>query len=610
MWILDYPINDDPNASKKSHLLNEAENCIIGRSVHAQYGTNKKKISKIQFVLSFSEHNLILDNRGKGRFNLNDEYIPNGKCYEFKRDNPIVRDLHFSFRSEPFEFRVYYKPFVISDEDSCQALVSHGFPAEYNDDQQTINYYLLKSTDTLGGLMDLCERNITIHIVTRDFVEQLQSAISDLYKDFKKYWPYETPITVYSIGDKLHGKFNKVNNVDLYNVEEDEISRLSWKSCLWNDDDKIQNLEGFKGLLVGRDTIVYDMIWRKEDERKRDVVMIDDEEEEELDKPSPKRLKVDRSKSSVFSGLKTMMNFGADDDFEVIKTEEPEKPVPEETNDDETNIEPLQSERSESERSESSSPSGLKKTEFLKVDVSNLAGIPNSEDNSPKKVASFTKAPLKKLGNQEDSLVHAFQEAKKEKEQQAEQDDALLEKLDSTGKMRAKVTRFKIQAPVGVGRGPRVYQPAAHEYFADPRWANRVDFSRFHKANFLEGNPITDSTVKGIKMHKAQYQSGGLSAAEKEMIQFNDGIKDLDQEFEGPRRGGKRKRTNTDSGLFVDSDPEEFEDLENDAEEPSYHRRNHKRTPHSITPNLITIEDSSDSDSDDDIPSFKRRARH
>ncbi|VEU22775.1 DEKNAAC103849 [Brettanomyces naardenensis] len=555
MWIIDFP-----STLPSTHLLYESKEYIIGRSDRSQFHSDIKKVSKVQFILSFSDHNLLLNNHGKGRFDLNGDFLPNGQKYQFKKTDTEAKDLRFSFRSQHFEFRIYYLPFIINDRPCAEELVSKGFPAE-SSQLSNLSHYIIEPDDNLNTIIELCRNNQDIQILTRDTIERILSHIDDLATDFTKYWPIQAAITIYvEDGDEdaiyLENAFKPTSNIEIKIISKDKVNTLPSNCVLWSKHGKI---EGFEGLIVSGSSLVFDVLKKN------------------LEKRSIKR-------STAISGLATMMDFGMDD-FTVIKTQGGE-----EQGEEEQSLSPdgppasssrhdlvadSQSEDDEQPASVLPPPEKLidnhsvspSPTKFLKIDVSKLDEIqgPATGSDSPKDRSSASA-----------DLVRAFQEAKKIKEINAERDQS-----PNGETVKCKVTKFKL-TEVKLRSGPRVYESTAAGLYSDERWNNRVDYSRFRKKTFVDGNPITDSTMKGIQMKKSNYRSDNLgqitSQAEDELMDFNAGIGEVDREFEVPSR--KRKET----ALFVEDDQDDNDDFE-----PSFHSRHREE--------------------EDDVPTFKRRAR-
>lgn len=639
MWILEYPNNDFSDDKRKtSHLLLESTPYVIGRSAHAQFHTDKKRISKIQFVISFDHHSLIVDNRGKGKFNLNGEYIPNGKCFEFQPKIKAVRNLQFSFRPEPFEFIIRYEPFAINDDQCVQKLKAQGYPAEYSVDSLKISHYLVSSSSTFKDLAEICKsRNDPLIFITQQFIDALILHAKDIQADFVTWWPREKALDVYYFEEDVTETFARVSNLHFIRIERGKIADLPKNALLWCISDMIGGIR-FQGLTVNENSIVLNSI-------KWNAGQFDDAD---IAKQPARTISVDTKKSkrrklnthSAFSNLPTMANFGGDDDFEVIKTQESQHI---ETEAPKTFIEDSQSEEDKSRDEENKDAEiGLqpKKTEYLEVDMDQFA---SSKDVSGLNLTDNKETINDNCQDNSDSLLRVFQKAKATKVEQAKKDNELLDSLDKTDPLLVKVRKIKLTEFKGP-TGPKRYDSAIHGLFGNSRWSNRIDYSKFRKISFTESNPITDSTVKGIRMKKASYNSDGVvnggqvtNRGQDEMMDFNSGIKELDKEFQPQtrkrssaiNRWSKRRTTKSrPSNLFV-VDDESDEDLVDDREEPAFFSRTSTQRKnadfggriddrqHNL--DLTMDEDFGDEnnnsgkaneeeDDEDDIPTFRRRS--
>lgn len=640
MWILEYPNNDFPDDKRKtSHLLVESTPYVIGRSAHAQFHTNKKRISKIQFVISFDNHSLIVDNRGKGKFNLNGEYIPNGKCFKFQPKIKAVRNLQFSFRPEPFEFIIRYEPFVINDDQCVQKLKAQGYPAECSVDSLKISHYLVSSSSTFKDLAEICKsRDDPLIFITQRFIDALILHAKDIWADFVTWWPREKILDIYCFEDDVTETFAGVSNLHFIRIERGKVADLPKNALLWCKSVMIGG-KTFQGLAVNENSIVLDSIkWNAGQFYDADTVK-QPARTISVDTKESKRRKLDTH--LTFSNLPTMANFGGDDDFEVIKTQESQHI---ETEAPKTFIEDSQSEGDKNKDEENNNAEKdlqPKKTEYLEVDMDQFA---SSKDVSGLDLTDNNKKTINDNSQDDsDSLLRVFQKAKATKVEQAKKDNELLDSLDKTDPLLAKVRKIKLTEFKGP-TGPKRYNSAIHGLFGNSRWSNRIDYSKFRKISFTESNPITDSTVKGIRMKKASYNSDGLvnggqvtNRGQDEMMNFNSGIKELDKEFQPQtrkrssmiNRWSKRRATKArPSNLFV-VDDESDEDVVDDREEPAFFSRTSTQRKNADFRGRIDdrqhnldltmdedFEDENNSagkaneeeDDEDDIPTFRRRS--
>ncbi|QPG74657.1 hypothetical protein FOA43_001989 [Brettanomyces nanus] len=575
MWIIEYPISDEPHSEQRGHLLEESKRYIIGRSPRSDFHTEKKKISKVQFVVSFKNHDLVVDNKGKGKFDVNGDYLPNGKCYGFSKRDKEVKDLHFSFQSEPLEFRIRYKRFVLNDRATVEELNSKGVNAEFSLDADQVSHYLIGSDDTMDTIMGIFRRNRHLKLMTREFVESILIHVADLKDDFERNWPEQRDMIVFVVDDndyeRMKDIFAEESSVKIRRVKDP--GELASNTAVWKGTGR--GFGTFEGLNVSEMTLIYDIL-RKEAEPPR--------------KQTRRTIRRPIRRPNAISGLQTMMNFDIGDDFKVIKLEDSAKSL-------DTTLQVVGDSQSEVEedeiRTNEEDIPTPRKTQFMKVDMTDIEKV---QDKSELTTDSRSSELIKLEAETSDSLVKAFQGVKKAKQIDAQQEKSLIESMDKAGTPGVKVVKFKVSEDE-IQRGYKVYQPASYGVFSNPEWTNRKEYSRFKKTAFPDGNPITDSTVKGIKMKMAEYKSnciygedGKMSKAEKELLDFNSGLEDLDNEFEvanKKRSGdvlGSRKKFKTNTALFVDSDS-----IEDDFE-PSFRRK------------LQVVEE-------DDVPTFRKRRR-
>lgn len=652
MWILEYPDSELSGEEKKTlHLLFESSPYIIGRSAHAQFRTDKKRISKVQLVISFTDHALIVDNRGKGKFNLNGEYIPNGKCFKFQPKIRAVRNLRFSFRPEPFEFSFKYKPLVINHEENVKQLKKEGYPAEYSADLSIVSHYQVPPNVTFRDLAAMCQkREDPLVFITQQFIDALLLHAKDVQTDFRMWWPKEEVLDIYYTEEETYKTLlGNISNLHFVHVENEKIAGLAKSTLLWSNQETSYKCK-FQGLVVCESSKLLNCInWKTgnfSDSKitKRTATNIIPESR------STKKRKI--YSHSALLNLPTMANFGGDDDlddFEVIRTQEPEQeqevrttssPIEEEDKDKDKNEDKGTDNDPNIEIPKDKNELQPRKTEYLKVDMDVFA---NSRDVSGLDLIEDSENEIKNQGeDNSDSLLRVFQKAKARKMEQAKKEDELLDSLDKTGTLAVKVRKIKL---TGLKRpaGPKRYDSSTRGLFGESKWSNRVDYSKFRKISFTESNPITDSTVKGIKMKKASYNSDGVSVGqvtnrgEKEMMDFNVGIKELDNEFEPStrkrpfwiNRHSKRRATKPkQSSLFVTGDDSNEDEEVDDTEEPiffssrSTQRRNlHSRDDLGDEPNdfrpeankIYEVEDGDDNgenedEDEDDIPTFRKRS--
>lgn len=468
----------------------------------ADFRVDFKKVSKRQFRVTFHDHDLMIDNAGKGLFDLNGDALGSSKVYKFTRFEKVSRALAFS-TSYGFQFTIRYQPFVLNDKPTVDELISRGVAVEYSPSVATCSHYLIKNDMTLSNASKLSQESPHIALITRQFVDEI--TMEDEFK-----WPQQAPTTVYTSEEKSF----PAGAIELKPYDGSE-------GLLWGAPPSDYN-----GLTVSDDTKLYDILSGEAGERPR------------------KR----RKRAAAISNLQTMIDYPMED-FEVIRTEESEThPV-----------------ESEPEEGDSVHVSKENPTTFTKVYVSD-----NEEDNEP-------------VANAEDNLVKAFQTVKRVNRENEAADEELI-KAETV----AKVTKFKVTS---VSNRARTFVSRG---LSNPDWVNRKDYSKFHKTVLPQGNPVTDSTVKGIPMKSFRPDTAGrLTEAEKALLRFNDGIDEMDSEFDttSKKRAASTRRQpparrqapsrRQRSALFVSSD----------EDEPSFKRN----------------QPVSSDDEPDEMPRFRRR---
>ncbi|GME74608.1 unnamed protein product [Ambrosiozyma monospora] len=242
---------------------------------------------------------------------------------------------------------------------------------------------------------------------------------------------------------------------------------------------------------------------------------------------------------------------------------------------------------------------------YMAIDLDQLE---KSMQQDEEQLIGPQKAKLKREEKDVTNLKQAFQKAKSIR-MKTEQESKYIEEET---KPDIKISTFKVNFSADFA--PSVYQ-GSDTMFSNPDWKNRVNYSTFKNTNKGDFNLVMDSTIQGIKMKKAsEYKSDrDVNADEmEELIEQEDGIAELDQEFEVPsrkrgqsqtqpaRRATQRRKTASRSSLFVG-------DSSDDDNEPVYGSTQRTRESH-VPPTRYNNANSDDS-SDDDMPVFKSRKR-
>lgn len=177
--------------------------------------------------------------------------------------------------------------------------------------------------------------------------------------------------------------------------------------------------------------------------------------------------------------------------------------------------------------------------------------------------------PAKKLksSHPKEALVDVFKKTKQIKIDRMEKEKELINSIKANNEV-AKVTKFKV---IRKAVNPHVYSGHKIIYNNDPKWENRLNYSKFSKINNTsQYNPILDSTIKTVKFKSSSYKS---NERQINLFQNEYMIPELDTMFETRPRQSQiitrniefenRKREPT---LFVDSD---YEDTQYNTKESS-----------------------------------------
>lgn len=223
-------------------------------------------------------------------------------------------------------------------------------------------------------------------------------------------------------------------------------------------------------------------------------------------------------------------------------------------------------------------------------------------------------------------LAEVFKRTKQMKMDKISEDEKLLHTLQGRNNDSSVVKIKKFQVNLQGGSNPKVYSNFRMAYGSDPRWENRLNYSKFAKTTTgSEYNPIMDSTIKTVKFKNSNYKSNELQV---NLNQHDDIIPELDSMFgdgsaaappseQFPSR--KRRRETT---LFVDSDDEgsqaidaheSFRDIvtshNNVKDTPSLTTNFDKRKTFPVDHRNFRDNYSANEGDDDDTPVFKSRRR-
>ncbi|GAV30060.1 hypothetical protein PMKS-003566 [Pichia membranifaciens] len=221
-------------------------------------------------------------------------------------------------------------------------------------------------------------------------------------------------------------------------------------------------------------------------------------------------------------------------------------------------------------------------------------------------------------------LAEVFKRTKKMKMDKIFEDEKLLHSLQRKDNDSSVVKIKKFQVDLQGGSNPRVYSNFRMAYGSDPRWENRLNYSKFVKTTTdSEYNPIMDSTIKTVKFKNSNYKSNELQV---NLNQNDDIIPELDSIFGDtsagappPQQFPSRKRIR-EATLFVDSDDEGSQAIdahesfrEIAASDNSIRGMPPSRTKFDKTKTQTDHTNFSDhyqtNEDDDDTPVFKSRRR-
>ncbi|TID28273.1 hypothetical protein CANINC_002586 [Pichia inconspicua] len=224
--------------------------------------------------------------------------------------------------------------------------------------------------------------------------------------------------------------------------------------------------------------------------------------------------------------------------------------------------------------------------------------------------------PAKKLKSvkPKEALVDIFKKTKQMKIERLEKENELIDSMKNSN--GAKVSKFKVVRNV---INPQVYSGHKVMYNNDPKWENRLNYSKFSKINNNTNyNPILDSTIKTVKFRSSNYKSNERQA---NLFQNDDMIAEIDTLFESRHRKSDMSSRNRELGnrkkeptLFVDSD---YEDTQYNTNE-SYSLSNSKAAGKNDTNNQhFGVFNTSSGTSpltshvlqDDETPVFRSRRR-
>ena len=249
---------------------------------------------------------------------------------------------------------------------------------------------------------------------------------------------------------------------------------------------------------------------------------------------------------------------------------------------------------------------------------------------SPKKMKIEETKTTDVLSKNNKSLADVFKRTKQMKIEKLAQDEQLVNSIDNkNGTNAVKVKRFVLS--INNWENPKIYTNFKRSFESDPRWENRLNYSKFvKKTNGSDYNPIMDSTIKTVRMKSSNYKSNEMQV---NLDQDDDIMPELDVLFDkfknpqppkmqqpDPSNSRKRRREPT---LFVESDYEDTQpasayDSPNSerTEEQSIaigHTDNKQTEEYSKVPQITAARRGqsvfTSVESDDDTPMFRSRKK-
>lgn len=158
-------------------------------------------------------------------------------------------------------------------------------------------------------------------------------------------------------------------------------------------------------------------------------------------------------------------------------------------------------------------------------------------------------------------LVDVFKKTKQLKMDKLLNDEKMVNDLKYSNNNMVKIKKFHVKLQGNNGQSnPKIYSNYGMSYGSDPKWKNRLNYSKFHKiSNGSNYNPIMDSTIKTIGFKNSNYKSDELQV---NLNQNDDMIPDLDSMFpsEGINTVPSTTQRSRELTLFVESD---YEDTQN-----------------------------------------------
>lgn len=177
----------------------------------------------------------------------------------------------------------------------------------------------------------------------------------------------------------------------------------------------------------------------------------------------------------------------------------------------------------------------------------------------PSKKPKLSSTPTLPPSN--DHLAEVFKKTKQMKMEKISEEEKLLNSIQKKENDPNVIKIKRFQVNLHGGSNPKLYSNYRMAYGSDPRWENRLNYSKFVKTtNGSDYNPIMDSTIKTVKFKNSNYRSNELQV---NLNQNDDIIPELDSMFGDTTTtsappvqfsGHKRRR---DTMLFVDSDEED-----------------------------------------------------
>lgn len=213
----------------------------------------------------------------------------------------------------------------------------------------------------------------------------------------------------------------------------------------------------------------------------------------------------------------------------------------------------------------------MKNVEQNLADLNLKRPLDEKIDLEPPAKKPDTKEKMISSGNNK-SLADVFKKTKQMKMERLAQDEELVKCFDKN-RLQTNVKVKKFSLSISSSENPKIYTNYRRSYESDPKWENRLNYSKFVKrTNGSDYNPIMDSTIKTVRLRSSNYKSNEMQV---NLEQDDDIMPDLDilfDKFKNPtyplpnrqinesqisNKINPKKRRREPATLFVESDYED-----------------------------------------------------